>query len=90
MTTLPATEAAGKLPELLQRAIAGEEIGIEINGHVISLRVDDDEGYAFREYGVTPAELDAFAERMDAQIEADRKAGKYKEYKGDIEALLED
>jgi hypothetical protein len=39
---------------------------------------------------VTKAELKRFEERMDAQTKKDIKAGRYREYHGDIEAMLKD
>jgi hypothetical protein len=44
--------------------------------------------YAMREYGVTAEELANFYKRVLAHIAKDRKAGKFHEYHGDIEALF--
>jgi hypothetical protein len=44
--------------------------------------------YAEREYGLTPVALDTFVERMNAQAEKDRKAGRAKKFNGNIDDLL--
>lgn len=48
MTTIAASDAAQQLDDLLQRALAGEVIKIEVAGQVVELRPNDDE-YALRE-----------------------------------------
>ncbi len=92
MTTLSPTQARSNLTGWLKKAAAGEDIGILYGDKVIALRTVKVEAtdYAEKEYGVTKAELTRFAKRMDAQIKRNRKAGKFKTYTGDIEALLED
>ena len=52
------------------------------------LLFEDDPDYAKREYGVTDAELDAFVERMDKELERDRAMGRITRYSGDLEADL--
>ncbi len=46
--------------------------------------------YAQEEYGATPAELERFDRRMKEEIEADRHAGRLREFSGDLERDLED
>ena len=94
MTTLTATKARSNLSKWLKRAAAGEDIGIACGNKVIALRPLDglppDEGYAKREYGVTEAELDKFARRMDAELGRDRRTGKMRRFTGDLDAALRD
>jgi antitoxin (DNA-binding transcriptional repressor) of toxin-antitoxin stability system len=92
MTTLSPTKARSNFAALLKKAAAGEEIGIRYGKKVIALRPVDDEdtSYAEKEYGVTKAELKRFAKRMNAQIKKDIKEGNFREYHGDIEAMLKD
>jgi hypothetical protein len=92
MTTLSPTKARSNFTALLKKAASGEEIGIRYAGKVYVLQQveEEDTSYAEKEYGVTKAELKRFAERMDAQIKKDRKAGKYKVYNGNIEDLIKD
>ena len=92
MTTLSPTKARSNLTVWLKKAAAGEDIGILFGDKVIALRPVEVEStdYAWTEYGVTKEEMKHFTERMDAKIKKDRKAGKYKVYNGDIEALLKD
>jgi antitoxin (DNA-binding transcriptional repressor) of toxin-antitoxin stability system len=90
MTMVSAAKARSNFTALLKKAAAGERIGIHYGKKVVQLgpRVEEeDTSYAEKEYGVTKAELNRFAERMDAQIKEDRKAGRYKVYNGDIEEL---
>ena len=94
MTTLTATKARANLSMWLKRAAAGEDIGIACGKKIIALRLLDglppDDGYAKREYGVTDAELDKFTRRMDGELERDRKAGKIRNFSGDLDAALRD
>jgi hypothetical protein len=92
MTTLSPTKARSNLTALLKKAAAGEDIGILYGDHVIALRPVEVEStdYAEKEYGVTKKELKQFTKKMDAQIKKERKAGNFKVYNGDIEALLKD
>jgi hypothetical protein len=92
MTTLSPTKAGSNLTAWLKKAAAGEEIGIRYGKKVIALRPVDDEdtSYAEKEYGVTKAELKRFAKGMNTQIKKDIKEGNFREYRGDIEAMLKD
>ena len=72
---------------------AGEKFGIRYGKKVIPIGpAEDEEGtsYAEKEYGVTKAELKRFVKRMNAQTKRDIKAGNFREYHGDIEAVLKD
>lgn len=94
MTTLSPTKARANLTHWLKRAAAGEDVGILCGDKVIALRpvqvFSADSDYAKSEYGVTDAELDAFVKRMDAELERDRKAGRLRRYKGNLNAALRD
>ncbi|MDB4793732.1 hypothetical protein OAG63_01735 [Methylacidiphilales bacterium] len=92
MTTLSPTKARSNLTAWLKKAAAGEDIGILFGDQVIALRPVEVEStdYAEREYGVTKEELKRFTKRLHAQGEKNRKAGKYRIYTGDIEAVLKD
>jgi len=84
--------ARSNLTAWLKKAAAGEDIGIRYGGKVFVLHPieEEDTSYAEKEYGVTKVDLKRFAERMDAKIKRNRKAGKYKIFNGNIEDLLKD
>lgn len=92
MTTLSPTTARANLTRWLKRAAGGEDIGILCGGQVIALRPVKiySEDHAQREYGVTGAELDAFVKRTDAEVKRERKAGRLRHYKGNLDAALRD
>jgi hypothetical protein len=92
MTTLSPTKARSNLTAWLKKAAAGEDIGILFGDKVIALRPVEVEStaYAEKEYGVTKEEMERFAKRMNAKTKKDIKAGKFREYHGDIEAMLKD
>ncbi len=93
MTTLSPTKARSNFTALLKKAASGEEVGIRYAGKVFVLQPvaeEEDTSYAEKEYGVTKTDLKRFAERMDAKIKKDRKAGKSKVYNGNIEELIKD
>jgi antitoxin (DNA-binding transcriptional repressor) of toxin-antitoxin stability system len=92
MTTLSPTKARSNFTAWLKKAASGEEIGIRYGGKVFVLHPieEEDTSYAEKEYGVTKAELKRFTKRLHAQGEKDRRAGKSREYTGDIEALIKD
>ncbi len=88
-----ASKARSNFTALLKKAAAGERIGIRYGKKVVPLgpgKEDDDTSYAEKEYGLTKAELKRFAKRLNAQTKKDIKAGNFREYHGDIEALLKD
>jgi antitoxin (DNA-binding transcriptional repressor) of toxin-antitoxin stability system len=80
MTTLTITDAKKNLTRWLKAAARGEEIGIVTGADVIALRKVEVEAtdYAWREYGVTPAELERFDEAMAARYQRRKRAGKLK------------
>jgi antitoxin (DNA-binding transcriptional repressor) of toxin-antitoxin stability system len=90
MTTLTPTSARVNLSRLLVRALQGEDIGIVVQGKIVALRpvTVESTDYATREYGVTLAELKGFEKRVHAKIQKKRKAGKLRDFRGDIEALV--
>ncbi|MCE0522543.1 MAG: hypothetical protein LV480_06500 [Methylacidiphilales bacterium] len=92
MTTLSPTKARSNLTAWLKKAAAGEDIGILFGDQVIALRPVEVEStdYAEREYGVTQEELKRATDYLDARGKKNRKAGHYKVYHGDIEAMLKD
>lgn len=94
MTTLTAEEACGQIALLLQRAASGEAIGIDVGGKLVALRPieESDEDYVLREYGLTPAEMDVAAQRLEEHFEKEKAAGKFKEWKPgqDFDAFLEE
>ena len=92
MTTLTITKARANLSELLERAKQGEDIGIVSGDQIVALRpvtVSSDD-YAWREYGVTPAELAGFQQRVEQQVSRERKRGKIKRFSGNLEKDLAD
>jgi antitoxin (DNA-binding transcriptional repressor) of toxin-antitoxin stability system len=94
MTTLSATQARANLTHWLKRAAKGEDVGILCGNQVIALRpvkvFSEDRDYAKREYGVTEAELNLFAKRMDREIVQGRKTGKIRRFTGNLDASLRD
>jgi len=92
MTTLTITQARVNLTRLLERAKAGEDIGIVSGSQIVALRpvtVSSDD-YAWREYGATPAELEQFKKRIEQKISVERKRGKIKRFSGNLEEDLAD
>jgi antitoxin (DNA-binding transcriptional repressor) of toxin-antitoxin stability system len=79
MKTLTITDAKKNLGKWLTAAVKGEDIGILAGATVVALRPVEVEAtdYAWREYGVTPAELDAFITTDNARIEKTRREGKF-------------
>ncbi len=78
MKTLAVTAASQKLGYWLKRALAGEDIGIVIDGGVIGLRpievISGD--YALQEYGVSEEQLDRAADYVEREVKKARRAGK--------------
>jgi antitoxin (DNA-binding transcriptional repressor) of toxin-antitoxin stability system len=92
MTTLTITKARANLSAILEKAKRGEDIGIVSGDQIVALRpvtVSSDD-YAWREYGVTSAELERFEKRMERKISAERKRGKIKRFSGNLEKDLAD
>ena len=94
MKTLSVTKARSNLSHWLKRAIAGEDLGILYGDKVIALRPVEiypmDADYVRKEYGMTPAQMDAFAKRMHAELMRDKKAGRMTRFKGDFDAAIRD
>ncbi len=78
MTTLTITEAKKNLGRWLAAAAQGEDIGIVSGADIIALRKVEAEGadYAFREYGVTARELEAFEQAAEKRYRRSKRAGK--------------
>ena len=89
MKTLSVTDGRAKLGHWLKRAIAGEDIGIVLDGVVVGLRPVSviSEDYALREYGLTEDEANAAAARIAKDIAAARKRGKVKAFTGNLNEL---
>lgn len=92
MTTLSPTKARSNLTAWLKKASAGEDIGILFGDKVIALRPVEVESidYAWTEYGLTKKEMARIAKNLHAKTQKQIKAGKFREYHGDIEAMLKD
>jgi hypothetical protein len=90
MITLTPTSARANLSALLRRSLRGDDIGIVLDGRIIALRPVTVESmdYASREYGVTTQELEAFERNTHEKIGKQRRAGKLREFTGDLEALV--
>lgn len=90
MTTLSPTKARSNLTAWLKKAAAGEDIGILFGDQVIALRPVEVESqdYAWSEYGLTKKEMKRVTKNLHEEGKKDRRAGKSREYTGDIEALI--
>jgi antitoxin (DNA-binding transcriptional repressor) of toxin-antitoxin stability system len=79
MTTLTITDAKKNLGKWLNAAINGEDVGILTGNKVVALRPVEVEATdcAWREYGVTPEQLDRFIQTDNARIERLRREGKF-------------
>ena len=91
MTTLTITDAKKNLGKWLLAAVKGEDIGILAGARVVALRPVEVEptDYAWREYGVTPAQLDAFIRADNARIARARREGKLVTLPNNLEEALE-
>lgn len=91
MTTLTITDAKKNLGKWLGAALKGEDIGILTGAAIVALRPVEVEAtdYAWREYGVTPAELDAFMKAESARIEKMRRKGEFIVLPNNLEQALE-
>ena len=86
MKTLSVTDGRSKLGHWLKRAIAGDDIGIEVDGVVVGLRpvgvlFEDD---ALRDYEITQDAADEAATRTSQDIAAARKRGQVKPFAGGL------
>jgi len=91
MQTLTITHAKQNLGKWLKAAASGEDIGIVSGADIIALRKVSVESsdYAQREYGLTEAELDRFADASDALYERYRASGELEKYRFTPEQLRE-
>jgi len=92
MKTLSIDQARANLSDLLEKAKNGEDIGIMCGDQIVALRpvtVSSDD-YAWREYGVTPEEMERFEKRMEHEIKGERKRGSIKRFSGNLEKDLAD
>ena len=78
MKTLTITDAKKNLGQWLLAAAHGEDVGIISGADIIALRKVEVEStdYAYREYGVTPAELDAFEKAAERRYQKQKRSGK--------------
>src|SRR5258708_14090446 len=78
MKTLTITNAKRNLGEWLMAAARGEDVGIISGADIIALRKVEVEStdYAFREYGATPAELQAFDKAAEQRYRKMKHGGK--------------
>lgn len=84
MKTLTVTAARQNLGVWLKKTLQGEDIGVMIDGAIVAFRPVKvySEDYATQEYGATPEELDEFARKANAELDADRKARRLKPFTG--------
>jgi hypothetical protein len=89
MKTLSVTDGRSKLGHWLKRAIAGDDIGIVVDGVVVGLRPVGviSEDYALREYGLTQEEADAAAQGISREIKEARTRGQVKPFTGNLNEL---
>ena len=78
MKTLTITDAKKNLGRWLMAAARGEDVGIISGADIIALRKVQVESadYAFREYGVTPQELEAFDKAAEKRYRKSKREGK--------------
>jgi antitoxin (DNA-binding transcriptional repressor) of toxin-antitoxin stability system len=86
MKTLAVTAARQNLGHWLKRALAGEDIGIVVEGQIVGLRPVEviSSDYALREYGVSETQLDRAASKVEREVESARKAGKLVPFRGKL------
>jgi hypothetical protein len=86
MKTLTVTAARQNLGAWLKRTLNGEDVGVMIDGNIVAFRRVKvfSEDYAEQEYGVTGEQLDRFAERMNKELDTERKAGRLKPFTGKL------
>jgi antitoxin (DNA-binding transcriptional repressor) of toxin-antitoxin stability system len=91
MTTLTITDAKKNLGKWLSAAVKGEDIGIVAGATVVALRPVNIEAtdYAWREYGVTPTELDSFVEAEHGRIAKMMRKGDFVVLPNNPEQALE-
>lgn len=86
MKTLTVTAARQNLGAWLKRTLQGEDVGVMIDGTIVAFRPVKifSEDYAEHEYGVTGAQLDDFAAKVNKELDADCKTGKLKPFTGKL------
>jgi archaellum component FlaG (FlaF/FlaG flagellin family) len=86
MKTLTVTAARQNLGNWLKKTLKGEDIGVMIDGEIVAFRAVKvySEDYGAVEYGVTPGELDQFTDKMNRELDADRKARRLKTFTGKL------
>ena len=92
MTTLTISKARANLSDLLEKAKKGEDIGILSGDQIVALRpvtVSSDD-YAWREYGMSPAQMKRFEKRIASELKSERKRGTVKRFSGNLDKDLTD
>jgi antitoxin (DNA-binding transcriptional repressor) of toxin-antitoxin stability system len=91
MTTLTITDAKKNLGKWLSAAVNGQEVGIVSGATVVALRPVQIEAtdYAWREYGLTEADLATFIRADNNRIAATQRAGKFVTLPGNLKEALE-
>lgn len=86
MKTLTVTAARQNLGAWLKRTLNGEDVGVMIDGQIVAFRPVKvySEDYAEHEYGVTDEALNRFAEKVNRELDADRRAGRLKPFTGKL------
>jgi hypothetical protein len=86
MKTLTVTAARQNLGVWLKKTLQGEDIGVMIDGAVVAFRPVKvySEDYATQEYDATPDQLDKFAQAVNRELDADRKARRLKPFTGTL------
>lgn len=86
MKTLTVTAARQNLGAWLKKTLQGEDIGVMIDGEIVAFRPVKvySEDFAQIEYEVSGEELDRFAQRVNKELDANRKAGRLKPFTGKL------
>lgn len=89
MKTLTITDGRARLGHWLKRAIAGEDVGFMLEGHIVALRPVEvhSADYALQEYGVTDKEMAKASQRIRASIASERRRGTLKPFTGKLSDL---
>lgn len=86
MKTLAVTTARQNLGYWLKRALAGEDIGIVMDGKIVGLRplevISTD--YALQEYRVAEEQLDRAADFVEREVKQGRKARRTVRFDGKL------
>lgn len=80
------TAARQNLGAWLKRTLNGEDVGVMIDGEIVAFRPVKvySEDYAEHEYRTTSEALDRFTEKVNKELDADRKAGRLKPFTGKL------